>query len=128
VILFEGTLRRTHTGSTAGANGTVSPPRASFDWLHWIFFPRQTLEALKMPVLDRGLTAGQAQMLAEKAIAPMEAERQPKRRQLQRSYAYLLADGEVIEVDAVRTDQDGEVRTVSSSVTAAVREAVRCRR
>lgn len=54
IALFEGTLRRAHR-LEGRASGRVAPPRASFELMQWIMFPKATMEAFRLGVADRRL-------------------------------------------------------------------------
>lgn len=135
VALFEGTLRRAYR-LNGRRTGNVAMPRATFDVMTWLLYPRLAFQAMRMSVLDRGLNADTALVLAEKVIALARAEAaQPPRRIMSRSYAHLTGDGDVIEAQAVRLDtaadtedavsgQSTEAVRMSGSVSAAVRDAV----
>ncbi len=74
VALFEGTLRRAHR--LAGRkSGQTSQPRASFELIHWVMYPRRTWGALRYAVLDRKVSADEAMqqgwLLAEEGL-PVE--------------------------------------------------------
>lgn len=54
VMLFEGTLRRAHR-LNGRLTGRVAQPRASFELMQWIVFPRATWLAFRLGVQDRSL-------------------------------------------------------------------------
>lgn len=140
VLLFEGQLRRAYRLNGRAA-GRLAPPRATFDFIVWMLYPRQAMQATRFAVLDRGLDSDAALMLAERELqrrADMESARPPRRR-FARTYAHLLSGQELRELeggDAARTtapdspdedrmtatEQDNFVR-LHGSVTAAVRAA-----
>jgi hypothetical protein len=134
VLLFEGQLRRAYR-LRGRAAGRLAPPRATFDLIVWIFFPRQALQAMKMAVLDRGLDSDTALMLAERELERQRelAARKPERRRFQRSYAHLLKPGErgeleagpVIDADDQPDSPDDRVPSVRTRgvISAAVRAA-----
>ncbi len=129
VLLFEGQLRRAYR-LNGRASGRLAPPRATFDLIVWVLYPRQAMRATRFAVLDRGLDSDTALTLAELDIKRQaaEAERRPARRRIQRSYAHLLEGGELVEADTPADTPD--VRTITSgqpggrgALTAAVRTA-----
>jgi hypothetical protein len=63
VLLFEGTLRRAHR-LNGRRTGRVAQPRASFELLQWLVFPRHTARAFKKGIRDRRLSPDAAFKLA----------------------------------------------------------------
>lgn len=130
VLLFEGQLRRAYRLNGRAA-GRLAPPRATFDLIVWLLYPRQAMQATRFAVLDRGLDSDAALMLAEREMqrrAELEA-RKPERRRFRRSYAHLLSGGELRELEDGRTIEADEpdestpsVRT-RGAISAAVRTA-----
>lgn len=130
VLLFEGQLRRAYRLNGRAA-GRLAPPRATFDLIVWLLYPRQAMQATRFAVLDRGLDSDAALMLAEREMqrrAELEA-RKPARRRFQRSYGHLLSGGELRELEDGRTieadEPDEPVTSVRSrgAIAAAVRTA-----
>ena len=111
VLLFEGQLRRSYrlNGRTAGR---LNEPRATVDLVTWLLYPRLAFRATKLGVLDRGLDAGSALIVAERQlrIESEAATRRPPRRALRRTYRAELANGEV--VDLAEPDSSPDVRTI----------------
>jgi len=63
VLLFEGTLRRAHR-LNGRRTGRVAQPRATFELMQWLTYPRVTARAFKMGILDRSLSGDAAFKLA----------------------------------------------------------------
>jgi hypothetical protein len=63
VLLFEGTLRRAHR-LNGRRTGRVSQPRATFELMQWLTYPKVTARAFRMGVLDRSLSGDAAFKLA----------------------------------------------------------------
>jgi hypothetical protein len=125
VLLFEGQLRRAYR-LRGRAAGRLAPPRATFDLIVWLLYPRQAMQATRFAVLDRGLDSDSALMLAEREMqrrAELAALR-PERRPFRRNYDHLLTTAErgpAIQAD-VTDSSTPSVRT-RGAITAAVRTA-----
>jgi hypothetical protein len=125
VCLFEGSLRRAHR--LAGrVDGRVAQPRATFEPLMWALFPKQTIRAFRIAVLDRTMSADAAFKIAKlseqtgPALTPP-----PKRREIALSYDHL--SGQVVP-DVPADDADvraigGRTSAQRGAVAAAVRTA-----
>lgn len=99
VLLFEGQLRRAYRLNGRAA-GRLDQPRATFDLMTWLLYRRLAMEATKLAVLDRGLDAATALMLAERKLElEAAAERQPTRRRMRRTYAALTQGGALQELE-----------------------------
>lgn len=91
VLLFEGTLRRAHR-LNGRETGRVAPPRASFELVQWLFFPRATFRAFRLGVADRSLGGDAAFKLG---LIAQETERapeyvEPPRRRIDLSYDRII--------------------------------------
>lgn len=73
VLLFEGTLRRAHR-LNGRRTGRISQPRATFELMQWITYPKVTFLAFRMGVLDRNLSGDSAFKLAMFTLTPVEDE------------------------------------------------------
>lgn len=73
VILFEGTVRRVHR-LNGRRTGRVAKPRATFEPLQWLVFPRATFWGFRRAIADRSLGADAAFMLGVQATTPEEIE------------------------------------------------------
>lgn len=73
VLLFEGTLRRTHRLS-GRRTGRIAHPRATFELLQWIFYPKATLWAFRRAIADRSLGGQAAFMLGIQATTVVQVE------------------------------------------------------
>lgn len=103
VLLFEGTLRRAHR-LNGRLTGRVAQPRATFELLQWIVYPRATFWAFRASIADRSLGGNSAFILGIEATATVEPEyTPPERREFERDYS---------EVGS------GRVRELSGSVPA----------
>jgi hypothetical protein len=90
VLLFEGTLRRAHR-LNGRLSGRVAQPRATFELLQWIVYPRATFWAFRASIADRSLGGNSAFILGIEATATIEPEyTPPERREFERDY---LASG-----------------------------------
>jgi hypothetical protein len=111
VVLFEGTLRRTHR-LNGRRTGAVARPRASFELLQWLVFPRITLWAFRQGVMDRSLSAQALFTLAVVKLTPEEEETvsEEKRREIEMDYAETLRGrGQITSgLSGSNPDQTGE--------------------
>jgi hypothetical protein len=73
VLLFEGTLRRAHR-LNGRMTGRVAKPRATFEILQWIVYPKATWWAFRRSIADRSLGGSAAFMLGIQATAPVVIE------------------------------------------------------
>jgi hypothetical protein len=89
VGLFEGTLRRAHRLNGRAA-GRVAEPRASFELLQWIVYPKVTWMAFRLAVVDRTLGPDAAFKMGFVAKKPQAEYRAPKRRELDLAYDQLV--------------------------------------
>lgn len=90
VVLFHGTLRRTHR-LNGRRSGAIAQPRASFELLQWLVFPRFTWWAFTQGVKDRSLSAQAAFNLAVMELTPDEADYEaPERREVELDYSRTL--------------------------------------
>lgn len=90
VSLFEGTLRRAHR-LNGRRTGRVSQPRASFELLQWLVYPRITMRAFRHGVLDRTLGADAVFKIAYlPTVQPAEEYRPPARRELELSWEQIV--------------------------------------
>jgi len=71
VILFEGTVRRVHR-LNGRRTGRVAKPRATFEILQWIVYPRATWWAFRRSIADRSLGGTAAFMLGVQATTAEE--------------------------------------------------------
>jgi len=89
VILFEGTVRRVHR-LNGRRTGRVAKPRATFEFVQWVFYPRATMWAMRRSVADRSLGGEAAFMLGVQATtaAQIETEDRPDvRREFEWDYS-----------------------------------------
>lgn len=73
VILFEGTVRRVHR-LNGRRTGRVANPRATFEILQWIVYPKATWWAFRRSIADRSLGGDAAFILGVAATTPEEVE------------------------------------------------------
>lgn len=71
VALFEGTLRRAHR-LNGRRTGRVAQPRATFELMQWLTYPRVTARAFRMGILDRSLSGDAAFKLATLELTPID--------------------------------------------------------
>lgn len=127
VLLFEGQLRRSYRLSGRAA-GRLAEPRATVDFVTWLFYPKVALAATKLAVLDRGLDSDTALALAERKVELAAQAPAVTRRKMRRSYGELLTGGRLKEIAPVTVEDEpedvpaGDVRTrgvLSGAVKAA---------
>jgi hypothetical protein len=88
VLLFEGTLRRAHR-LNGRLTGRVARPRATFELLQWIVYPKATFWAFRTSIADRSLGGNAAFVLGIEATTPRPIVVQDdtdNRRQFERDY------------------------------------------
>lgn len=73
VILFEGTVRRVHR-LNGRRTGRVAKPRATFELLQWLVYPKATYWAFRRSIADRSLGGTAAFMLGVQATTKVEQE------------------------------------------------------
>lgn len=73
VILFEGTVRRVHR-LNGRRTGRVAKPRATFELLQWVVYPKATWWAFKRSIADRTLGGNAAFMLGVQATTVVQVE------------------------------------------------------
>lgn len=71
VLLFEGTVRRVHR-LNGRRTGRVAKPRATFELLQWVVYPRATWWAFRRSIADRSLGGTAAFMLGVQATTAEE--------------------------------------------------------
>jgi hypothetical protein len=97
VLLFEGTLRRAHR-LNGRLTGRVAQPRATFELLQWIVYPKATFWAFRASIADRSLGGNSAFVLGIEATTTVEPEFvPPERREFERDYS-ALGGGRVREL------------------------------
>jgi hypothetical protein len=69
VLLFEGTLRRAHR-LNGRMTGRVARPRATFEILQWVVYPKATFWAFRASIADRSLGGNAAFILGIEATTP----------------------------------------------------------
>jgi hypothetical protein len=136
VALFEGTLRRAYR-LNGRLSGRVAPPRASFELMQWIVYPKATLWAFRRSVADRSLGGNAAFLLGIEATTSVEPEYVPEtRREFEWDYT-RPGGGGIRELSGSRPDDDpesaGEVPESAGSapdtrpITVIVRESLQVR-
>jgi hypothetical protein len=87
VLLFEGTLRRAHR-LNGRMTGRVARPRATFELLQWLVYPKATFWAFRASIADRSLGGGAAFILGIEATTPrpIVVEQVDERREFERDY------------------------------------------
>lgn len=87
VLLFEGTLRRAHR-LNGRMTGRVARPRATFEILQWLVYPKATFWAFRASIADRSLGGNAAFILGIEATTPrpIVVEQVDDRRQFERDY------------------------------------------
>lgn len=87
VLLFEGTLRRAHR-LNGRMTGRVAQPRATFELMQWLVYPKATWWAFRQSVADRSLGGHAAFILGIEATTPavIEDQAEEKRRQFMIDY------------------------------------------
>ena len=87
VLLFEGTLRRAHR-LNGRLTGRVARPRATFEILQWIVYPKATFWAFRASIADRSLGGNSAFVLGIEATTPrpIVTEIPDDRREFERNY------------------------------------------
>lgn len=127
VLLFEGTLRRAHR-LNGRATGRVARPRATFELLQWVTYPKATFWAFRASIADRSLGGNAAFILGIEATRPrpITVEQVDDRRQFERDYL----TGQVREVagpdPADAPDSAGSAPDVRP-LTALVQESLQVR-
>lgn len=133
VALFEGTLRRAHR-LNGRRTGRVAQPRASFELLLWLTYPRLTAKAFRKGVFDRQLSADAALKLAMLEMTEPELEEYtpaPLRR-VELDYSGTLSGRAAItsgiqaDTPDVPEESAGSVPDLRS-ITALVRESLQVR-
>jgi hypothetical protein len=71
VLLFEGTLRRAHR-LNGRRTGRVAQPRATFELMQWLTYPKVTARAFRKGILDRSLSGDAAFKLALLELTPVD--------------------------------------------------------
>jgi hypothetical protein len=92
VSLFEGTLRRAHR-LNGRETGRVAPPRASFELIQWLIFPRATFRAFRLGVADRSLggdAAFKLGLIAQETERGARTYAEPPRRTIDLSYDRII--------------------------------------
>lgn len=79
VMLFEGTLRRA-ARLNGRRTGRVAEPRATFEILQWVFFPKATWHGFKFGIADRTLGGDAAFKLGMVKTADVDPEYVPPQR------------------------------------------------
>jgi hypothetical protein len=93
VILFEGTLRRAHR-LNGRITGRVAQPRATFELMQWLVYPRATWWAFRRSVADRSLGGNAAFILGIEMTTTVEPEYvPPARREFEFDYARISGGG-----------------------------------
>ena len=127
VALFEGQLRRVYRLQGRAA-GRLAQPRATVDLVTWLFYRRLAFRATQLAVLDRGLDQDTALMIAERQLSlETQADNQPQRRRMRRTYRAELEGGGLEELDIHTpgdkdSDNGGDVRR-RGELAAAIRTA-----
>lgn len=86
VILFEGTLRRAHR-LNGRLSGRVAQPRATFELMQWLIYPKATFWAFRRSIADRTLGGNAAFLLGIEMTTTTEPEYvPPARREFQIDY------------------------------------------
>lgn len=93
VILFEGTLRRAHR-LNGRLTGRVAQPRATFELMQWLVYPKATWWAFRRSVADRSLGGNAAFILGIEMTTTTEPEYvPPARREFEFDYGQLTGGG-----------------------------------
>lgn len=100
VTLFEGTLRRAHR-LNGRLTGQVAQPRATFELMQWLVYPKATFWAFRRSVADRSIGGQSAFILGIEATTTVEPVYVPQTRRM-------------LEVDYVN---GGGIREISGSDT-----------
>lgn len=129
VLLFEGTLRRAHR-LNGRLSGRVAQPRATFELLQWIVYPRATFWAFRASIADRSLGGNSAFILGIEATATVEPEfTPPDRREFERDYS-AVGGGRVRELAGPSPDDAPESAGSGPDIrplTALVQESLQVR-
>lgn len=124
VTLFEGTLRR-----AARLNGRetsrVAPPRATFELMQWLVYPKATWQAFRLAVADRDYGADGAFKIGLLATAPRPENPPARRRDVSIDYAALLALRGMPVAITAGPDMSGQRPDLSGGQPVSVAELVR---
>lgn len=125
VVMFEGSLRHVFRVDGRAAE-RVAPPRASFELLQWVVFPRATWAAFKLGMVDRSLGGDGAFKLAYVGLQQLadQGDEQPPRRLVELHYSLpenpALGSGRVPVESGPARDELGAARTVAELVRTAI--------
>jgi len=127
VLLFEGTLRRAHR-LNGRLTGRVARPRATFELLQWIVYPKATFWAFRASIADRSLGGNAAFILGIEATTPrpIVVEQVDERREFERDYL----TGQVREVAGsgpADSPESGGSTPDPRPISALVRESLQVR-
>lgn len=128
VLLFEGTLRRAYR-LNGRRTGRIAHPRASFEIMQWVFYPKATLWAFKRSIADRSLGGSAAFLLGIQATAPVTVVEQDDRDQ-RRKFEMDYESGKIRELSSGQSGEStdsAESAPDNRTITDLVKESLQVR-